>query len=332
MPSHSERSPPLSDVRTTAACLAVLPIAAITAVQSGAASAGPPGSASTTVGGGELREGVEGAVCVDEGHRNLHRAGGTYAVLAARLEEAGFRVRASSFAFRRDSLRRCDVLVVANALHERNYVRGGGEWALPTPSAFTGSEIEAVRVWVEGGGALLLIADHMPFPGNARDLAAAFGVRFSNGFAVDTAARGQEFGSRPGSGQLVFRRSDGSLRGHPITHGDAPHARVDSVMTYTGQAFVAPGDFRPLLVVPETTISLLPRVAWEFGEGTPAVDAGGWLQGAAATFGSGRLVVLGEAAVFRPGEDGALRGHNGRFGVNIVRWLSGARGEGSDGT
>lgn len=76
-------------------------------------------------------------------------------------------------------------------------------WDLPTPSAFSPEGVEAVREWVEAGGSLLLFADHMPMPGAARDLAAAFGVRFSNGFALDPDGM---------SGQLVFRRSDGSLR------------------------------------------------------------------------------------------------------------------------
>lgn len=271
-----------------------------------------------------------GTVCIDEAHRNMHRAGGTYAALAARLEEAGFRVRPSGFRFRRDSLEGCTVLIAANALHERNYVRGGGEWSLPVPSAFDVSEVEAIRGWVEDGGALLLIADHMPLAGASRELASAFGVRFFDGFAVDTAAEGQAFGAHSGSGQLVFRRADGSLAEHPVTGVGSTTGPVDSVTTYMGQAFVAPADFQPLLVVPATTIVLLPRTAWEFPNGTPTLNAGSWLQGAAGRFGAGRVVMLGEAALFRPGEDGRLRGQNGRFAVHVVRWLASAVPE-SDG-
>lgn len=255
----------------------------------------------------------------------MHRAGGTYAALAAGLERAGFRVRPSDARFRHDALEGCTVLIVANALHERNYVRGRGEWSLPVPSAFDVSEVEAVRGWVEEGGALLLIADHMPLAGAARELASAFGVRFFDGFAVDTAAEEkQEFGAHDGSGRLVFRRTDGTLADHPVTGDGSTTGTLDSVTTYMGQAFVAPADFEPLLVVPRTTIVLLPRTAWEFPEGTPALDAGGWLQGAAARVGAGRVVMLGEAALFRPGDDGHLPGQNGRFAVRVVRWLAAA--------
>jgi hypothetical protein len=41
-----------------------------------------------------------------------------------------------------------------------------------------------VRRFVERGGALLLIADHMPMAGAASDLGLAFGVHFENGFAL----------------------------------------------------------------------------------------------------------------------------------------------------
>lgn len=69
--------------------------------------------------------------------------------------------------------------MISNPLHERN-IR---DWSLPTPSAFTKEEIAALKNWVERGGSLLLIADHMPFPGAAGDLAKAFEVEFSNGYA-----------------------------------------------------------------------------------------------------------------------------------------------------
>ena len=45
--------------------------------------------------------------------------------------------------------------------------------------------MKAVRDWVKGGGSLLLIADHMPFPGAAGTLASAFGVRFrASGYSL----------------------------------------------------------------------------------------------------------------------------------------------------
>ena len=102
------------------------------------------------------------------------------------------------------------------------------DWApLPTLSAFTEAEVAAVEQWVRSGGSLLLIADHMPLAGHAEALAAAFGIRFQNGFAQDA----------KGNGQMTFRRSDGSLPASVIADGRGTAERVDSVMTFTGQAF-----------------------------------------------------------------------------------------------
>ncbi len=126
-------------------------------------------------------------VCIDEAHFNMHTVDGTYSRFAELLRRDGYVVRASTFAFNDDSLSTCNILVISNALHERNRVRGDStDWSLPNPSAFTAGEIGAVREWVWSGGALLLIADHMPMPGAAEDLAAVFEVQFNNGFAIDT--------------------------------------------------------------------------------------------------------------------------------------------------
>ena len=116
---------------------------------------------------------------IDEAHHNFHTADGRYRPFAELLGRDGYRVEGLGKSLSADSLRAMDVLVIANPLHERN-IR---DWSLPTPSAFTQDEIAALHTWVEMGGALLLIADHMPFPGAASDLAKAFGVEFSNGYA-----------------------------------------------------------------------------------------------------------------------------------------------------
>lgn len=62
------------------------------------------------------------------------------------------------------ALTRANILVIVNVLATENV----GNWKLPTPSAYTPDEIEAVRRWVSDGGSLLLVADHMPFPGRRR--------------------------------------------------------------------------------------------------------------------------------------------------------------------
>ncbi len=262
-------------------------------------------------------------VLIDEAHFNFHTESGRYEPFAALLRRDGYVVRASSRPFSQESLRGAAILVIANALAERNRLRGDStDWGLPTPSAFTPEEIAAVRDWVNHGGALLLIADHMPFGGAAADLAAAFGAHFSNAFAFDGAV---------GRGLIVFRRSDGSLRDHPITDGRGPAERVDSVATFTGQAFVAEGD--PLLVFGPTVVAYLPERAWQFSPATPRESATGRFQGVVRRFGAGRVALFGEAAMFSAqlagpqrqpmGMNAPVAGQNARFALNVLHWLSG---------
>jgi hypothetical protein len=148
-------------------------------------------------------------VLVDEAHFNFHTAGERYRAFAELLRSDGYVVEPSNRKFTREALGGGRLLVIANALAERN---GSGNWTLPTPSAFTDEEIAAVKQWVEGGGSLLLIADHMPFPGAAEKLAAAFDVTLNNGFAV-TPARPRSrswFSGRARSASCRTRR--GSFR------------------------------------------------------------------------------------------------------------------------
>lgn len=274
-------------------------------------------------------------VLIDEAHRNFHTAEGRYAPFASLLERDGYVVRTHGEPFSQASLQGADVLVVANALAPENVER----WRLPVASAFTREEVAAVEEWVRGGGALLLIADHMPFPGAARDLAAAFGIRFQNGFAMDTAT---------GDGRITFRRSDGTLGGHPVTDGRGPEERVDSVTSFTGHAFRvdpaaeigAPGSApaRPgrLLVLGEGFELLLPELAWEFSEETPRIPAAYLLQGTVFRHGLGRVAAFGEAAMFTAqvaGPEGSPMGMNApgaeqnhRLVLNLLHWLTGRLG------
>ena len=162
-------------------------------------------------------------VLIDEGHHNFHTLGGRFAPFARLVARDGFVLRPHAGPFTRAALDSARVLVISNALAERNLE----DWYLPVSSAFDTSEVRVVEGWVRDGGSLLLVADHMPFGGAAEDLAAAFGVLLSNGFAQDAA----------GETNFMLRRREGSLRAHPVTDGRAPGERVDSVKVYTGQAF-----------------------------------------------------------------------------------------------
>lgn len=217
-------------------------------------------------------------VCIDEGHHNFHTIEGRYAPFAKLLRADGYTVEARTASFTPERLRGCDVLVIANALHESNTQ----SWTLPTPSAFAAQEIQAVQAWVEGGGALWLIADHMPFPGAAGELAAALGFELANGFAVRNGHQGPD----------LFTRADGSLAAHPLTDG------IEQVASFTGEAFRGPPEASPILVLGDGFVSLEPSTAWQFDADTPRRDVAGWWQGATLERGRGRVAMFGEAAMF----------------------------------
>jgi uncharacterized protein (DUF2249 family) len=258
-------------------------------------------------------------VLLDEAHFNFHTADGRYQPFAALLRRDGYDVKPSKLPFSKASLKDAKILVIANALAERNKE----EWTLPTPSAFTEEEVRAVGDWVKAGGSLLLIVDHMPFPGAADNLAKAFGIRFSNGYAIDPTVQGP----------LVFKLDNGSLRTHAIVNGRSDSEKVDSVATFTGSAFQADGDVLPLLVLGPSIVSAMTTTAGQITKDTPRVPVGGWYQGAVMRSGKGRVAIFGEAAMFsaqlsgpdkRPmGMNSAAGSKNPQFLLNVMHWLSG---------
>ena len=261
-------------------------------------------------------------VLIDEGHCNFHTLGGRFAPFARLVARDGFVPRSHAGPFTRAALDSARVLVVSNALAERNLEA----WYLPVSPAFDTSEVHIVEGWVRDGGSLLLVADHLPFGGAAGDLAAAFGVLLSNGFAQDAA----------GQMNFMLRRGDGLLHAHPVTAGRGPGERVDSVKVLNGEAFRTSGPVDTLLVMGPGSNLLLPEVAWLFSPLTPQLRADGMLVGAALTHGRGRVVVFGEAAMLTAQLAGPQRvpvGMNApeavdhsRLVLNTMRWLAGVTG------
>jgi hypothetical protein len=258
-------------------------------------------------------------VLIDAGHHNFHTADGLFAPFARLLSNDGFNVAASAAAFTAGSLANTDVLVIANALSASNVDR----WELPTPSAFTAQEVAALVSWVRDGGALLLIADHLPFAGAAGDLAAAFGFTFVNSFVLNSAGN---------TDPDVFSVASGALVPGVVTRGRNPAESVPSVTTFTGSALHAPKEAQAVLTLSAQFVVLLPKVAWQFDASTPRFSGSGWLQGAVMRSGKGRIAVFGEAAMFtaqvtkedagvRLGFNSALAPHNKQFVLNLLHWL-----------
>ncbi|MGH9799228.1 MAG: DUF4350 domain-containing protein [Blastocatellia bacterium] len=258
-------------------------------------------------------------VLLDEAHFNFHTASGRYQTFADLLRRDGYIVNASTAKFSKDSLKAGKVLVIANALNESNK----DDWSPPNPSAFTDEEVAAVRDWVEAGGSLLLISDHLPFPGAADKLATAFGIHFNNGYAREP---------KEAPGPLIFDLKRGLLN-HPITQGRSASEKIDSVATFTGSAFqVDKGE--PILKFSDEAEAFMPKTFGEaFTNDTPKTPIKGWLQGATLKFGKGRVAVFGEAAMFSAqlaGPNKALMGMNApiakqnpQFLLNVMHWLSG---------
>ena len=212
---------------------------------------------------------------------------------------------------------------------ERNVRKQRGHgWKLPTPSAFTADEIDAVAQWVAGGGSLFLIADHMPCPGAAESLAREFGILMTNGFATD---------ARCGEDEFLFSIEDGTLADHPVTRGRSESERIAFVRSFTGQAFRAVSEVDGLMMLAPGSVVLLPLEAWVFSDETPRIPGDGMLQGAVLTHGKGRVAVFGEAAMFSAQVSGEQRRpmgmnmpgaeHNPQFLLNVMHWLAGVLGE-----
>jgi hypothetical protein len=224
------------------------------------------------------------------------------------------RVRENLKAFDENELKQMSLLVISNALNELNI----GNWTTPTPSAFTEEEIQTTKNWVEQGGRLLLIADHMPFSGAAQKMAKAFGFHLPNCFAMDNRRRGLEY----------FTRIDSTLYSNEITNGLNEEQYIDSIITFTGSGFRIPAAAIPILKLNNYTL-LSPSQAWQFSNDTPSEPSDNFFQAAALKFGKGKVVVMGEAAMFTAQVAGerkiGINTPEAKFNVqllrNTIQWL-----------
>lgn len=228
-----------------------------------------------------FEEGKGPVMLIDGGHNNFHTADGKFTGFAKVARADGFQVKTWSGAITQKALQGVKLLVIANALHIANQ----DNWKLPVHSAFTTEEARLIQQWVSEGGRLFLIADHMPFAGATEHLAAAFGYTFYNGFAM----------SGPGKKYDIFSVENKLLKPSEVT--DKPHS-VKSVITYTGQAFKIPEMATSVLSFDEQYKVLLPQEAWKFSKDMDMMPANGLSQLAYSTYGNGKVVVAGEAAMF----------------------------------
>lgn len=254
-------------------------------------------------------------IVLDEAHFNFHTLSGRYAPFGQLLKKDGYVLQSGNERFTADYLSKIKILVIANAMPDSS-----GEWRLPAKSAFQENEIKVLKQWVQEGGSLMLIADHMPFAGCSAQLSLAFGFNFIDGFAI-----------RRDKKPEVFSHKRNNLSQNIITKGRTKDEQIDSLMVFTGQAFIAPKEATVLTRLNDDYEVLLPSIAWGFSEATPRMSGQSLVNGAFMDYGKGRLVVMGEAAMFSAQLSGPLKvkagmnhpvaRQNAQFLLNIVHWL-----------
>ena len=263
-------------------------------------------------------------VLIDEAHFNQFTAWGTYLEFADFLRQDGYIVKESIVPFTRETLASASVLVIANAMSENVFADQG---APPLP-AFKTQEVTAVREWVNGGGSLLFLTGHNPYPRSVEEMGRAFGIDFWNCGATYPGSRSGRLMYRrlePPGGGAVLRGPDsvsygagGRLVAHAVTSG------IDSVVTYMGAAFRIDLPHFPLLVFGKNV------ECWDEKDliGRPQ----GMLQGALLEFGKGRVAVFGNSGMFasqfntwagtKTGMNNPIAAQNPRFLLNLMHWLT----------
>jgi hypothetical protein len=243
-------------------------------------------------------------VAVDSGHDERQTLATDYAPFGALLTHDGYVVRDFDKPISTASLADSDVLVIVDPLNPKDPPKAP---KYQSTSAFTPREIATITDWVKGGGALLMIADHPPYAGSLRALAASFG------FDVET------YAPQRVPRQEFFSFANGGLVDGPLTRG------LPQVQTFYGAAFTAPADATPLLRFDSSWTML---VTDKPSRPMTRND----LRGATLAVGKGRVVLLAEAGAWSaqllgprknpmgfnaPGAQG-----NKRFIRNVVRWLA----------
>ncbi len=266
-----------------------------------------------------FQKGKGPTIAIDDAHYNFHTLQGRFTSFGKLLGNDGYVLENYSSKLSLKKLNQIDILVISNSLNEKN---SEGNWTLPTPSAYGKDEIKALHKWVQNGGKLLLIADHMPMAGAIADLASDFGIHFENAYAMDKRQRKIEY----------FTKTENTLLNDTVTSDNAPYTMVDSIVNFTGSAFKISGKAYPLMVLDSNYQLLYPDTAWIFHPFTKTVPAAGFYQLARMPYGKGKIIVSAEAAMFTAQLNGSEKKPSGfnspaakqncQFILNLFHWLS----------
>lgn len=253
-------------------------------------------------------------VYVDHMHNNFHKISTRFKPFADLISKDGYQVD-SLINF--NQLKETDILVISNALNAKNI----GNWQRPIYAAFLNDEIAIIKNWVENGGSLLLIADHMPMAGAANTLANAFGFEFCDGFAFLKK-------DRQNSLDIFSKENERYLDQNIINQ------KISSITTFTGSSFSIPEKAIGILKFTSEDYCLAPEIAWQFNDTTKKTNLENKYQGAVLEFGKGKIAVFGEAAMFTAqtitNESGTFKfgfhsknaPNNIQFIRDVMLWLS----------
>ena len=162
--------------------------------------------------------------------------------------------------------------------------------------------------------------------------------------------KGWAFDHASGGGittQLDFSRDNGLLGEHPILRGRDASEEVRHIRSFTGQSLGVPAGATILMKLSPTARDAptpadldaedaAVKLPGSPGSGQRSTAVAGHAQGLAMPYGKGKVVVLGEAALFSAQvvryDDGRemkfgmnVPGNDDRqFALNVLHWLSGA--------
>lgn len=250
-------------------------------------------------------------VAIDDGHNNFHKSTTGFRVFGDLLRADGYQVKGLDN-ITEEELRQIDILVVANALHSSNL----GNWKRPVLEAFEPREIDVIYNWVQEGGKLFVVADHMPFAGAIKGLASKFGFIYEDGFVLSDQ---QQWPPE------TYRKSDSTLLETRFSEG------IDSLAGFTGSALRPPGDATIIARFPKTHQLLISDVAWQFDDHTTRMSVKDFVLGASKEVGKGKVVFFTEAAMFtaqlaqgkyKVGINSDKAPQNQQFVLNVFQWLS----------
>jgi len=259
-------------------------------------------------------------ILVDEFHNNDMSIQKGMTPLIKILQKDGYRLKAYNAPFRVNDLKEAKILVIISALHSTNV----DNWKLPTPSALSKIEIDELVQWIHNGGSLLLVADHMPFPGAVKELSSRFGVEWHNGFVIDSVNWGMSF----------FSKRDGTLKHHRLLDGRNQEEQVNGVSTYYGSGFqIKDSTINGIFAFDDSnTVSYQTSEAWKMFPDTPLISSNDLFQAAVLTRGNGRVALIAEASLFSAqlvgrnknpvGLNFPNNNQNLQFVLNLFHWLS----------